>query len=59
MELLSTRNVNRENLVPRNTSVVEKQEIAENFNKHFRNISSLASKIPNEQGGFEKHLTNC
>ena len=60
MESLSTRNINREKLVTRNTPVVEKQEIAENLNKYFRNIgSSLASKIPNKQGGFEKHLTNC
>ena len=40
------------------TIVVEKQ-IAENLNKHFTNIGpNLASKIPNEQGGFEKYLAN-
>ena len=40
------------------TIVVEKQ-IVENLNKHFTNIGpNLASKIPNEQGGFEKYLAN-
>ena len=43
-----------------NTAVLEKQEIAENLNKFFTNISpNLTSKIPNEQGGFEKYLSNC
>ena len=49
-----------EKLVINNTTVVEKQEIAENLNKYFTNISpNLASKIPNEQEGFEKYLANC
>ena len=40
-----------EKLVINNTTVIEKQEIAENFNKYFINIDlNLASKIPNEQG---------
>ena len=42
------------------TTAVEKQEIPENLNKYFTNIGpSLTSKIPNEQGGFEKYLPNC
>ena len=43
-----------------NTTAVEKQGIAENLNKHFTNIGpNLTSKIPNQQGGFEKYLPNC
>ena len=43
-----------------NTALVEKQEIAENINNYFTNIDpNLTSKIPNEQGGFEKYLANC
>ena len=43
-----------------NTTAVEKQEIAENLNKYFANIGpNLTSKIPNEQGDFEKYLPNC
>ena len=43
-----------------NTTAVEKQEIAENLNKYFTNIGpNLTSKIPNEQGDFEKYLPNC
>ena len=42
-----------EKLFINNTIVVRKQEIAENLNKYFTNISpSLASKIPNKQEGF-------
>ena len=38
-----------------NIIVIRKQEVAENLNKYFTNISpSLASKIPNKQGGFGK-----
>ena len=49
-----------EKLVMNNTTVVEKQKIAENLNKYFSNIdSNLASKIPSKQGGFEKYLANC
>ena len=44
-----------EKLFINNIIVVRKQEIAENLNKYFTNISpSLASKIPNKQGGFGK-----
>ena len=44
-----------EKLFINNTIVVRKQEIAENLNKYFTNISpSLASKIPNKQEGFGK-----
>ena len=44
-----------EKLFINNIIVVRKQEIAKNLNKYFTNISpSLASKIPNKQGGFEK-----
>ena len=43
-----------------NTAVAEKQEIAENFNKFFKNIGpKLVFKILNEKGGFEKYLPNC
>ena len=43
-----------------NTTAVEKQGIAINLNKHFTNIGpNLTSKIPNQQGGFEKYLPNC
>ena len=43
-----------------NTTAVEKQGIAENLNKHFTNIGpNLTSRIPNQQGGFEKYLPNC
>ena len=36
-----------------NTAVAEKQEIAENFNKFFKNIGpKLVFKILNEKGGF-------
>ena len=49
-----------EKLVINNTTVVEKQEIAENLNKYFTNIGpNRAFEIPNEQGGFEKYLANC
>ena len=49
-----------EKLVIYNTTVAEKQEIAENLNKYFTNIGpNLTSKIPNEQGGFVKYLANC
>ena len=49
-----------EKLVINNTTAVEKQEIAENFNNYFTDIyPNLASKIPNEQEGFEKYLPNC
>ena len=48
-----------EKLVINNTALVEKQEIAENINNYFTNIGpNLTSKIPNEQGGFEKYLAN-
>ena len=48
-----------EKLVINNTALVEKQEIAENINNYFTNIDpNLTSKIPNEQGGFEKYLAN-
>ena len=46
-------------LVINNTAVVEKKEIAENLNKYFKSIGlNLASKIPSEQGSFEKYLAN-
>ena len=49
-----------EKLFINNIIVVRKQEVAENLNKYFTNISpSLASKIPNKQGGFGKYLANC
>ena len=48
-----------ENVVINNTTVVEKQEITGNLNKYFTNIGpNLASKVPNEQVGFEKYLMN-
>ena len=48
-----------EKFVINNTTVVEKQEIAEHFNKYFTNIClNLSSKIPNEKG-YEKYLVNC
>ena len=44
-----------EKLFINNIIVVRKQEVAENLNKYFTNIiPSLASKIPNKQGGFGK-----
>ena len=49
-----------EKLVINNTTVVAKQEIAENINKYFTNNGpNLASKILNKQGDFEKYLPNC
>ena len=49
-----------EKLVINNTTVVEKEEIAENLSKYFTNIGpDLTSKIPNEQAGFEKYLASC
>ena len=48
-----------ENVIINNTTVVEKQEITGNLNNYFTNIGpNLASKVPNEQGGFEKYLMN-
>ena len=39
---------------------MQKQEIAKNLYNYFKNIGpNLASKILNEQGGFERYLTNC
>ena len=37
-----------------------KKKFAENLNKYFANIGpNIPSKVPNEQGGFEKYLANC
>ena len=60
---LATRKIDgkiyQKKIIINNTAVVEKQEIAENLNKQFTNIGpNLASKIPNEIGGFEKYLPN-
>ena len=39
---------------------MEKQETAENLKKYFKNIGpNFASKIPNQQEGFENYLANC
>ena len=44
-----------EKLVINNATVVEKQEIAENFNKYFTNIGPiLTSKIPDKQEVLKK-----
>ena len=49
-----------EKLVINNTTVIAKQEIAENLNKYFTNNGpNLASKILNKQGDFEKCLPKC
>ena len=51
MKLLLTRKINGEKSVTRNTTVVEKQEIAENLNKYFTKIGpNLAPKISSERG---------
>ena len=39
---------------------MQTQEITKNLYNYFKNIGpNLASKILNEQGGFERYLTNC
>ena len=49
-----------ENVVVNNVKVIQKQEIAKNLYKYFKNIGpNLASKVLNEQGGFERYLRNC
>ena len=51
MKLLLTRKINGEKSVTRNTTVVEKQEIAENLNKYFtKSGPNLAPKISSERG---------
>ena len=59
MKSLATRKDLPEKLVINNTTIVEKQEIAENLNKIFTNIGpKLVCKIPNEERDFEKYLVN-
>ena len=49
-----------EKSVINNSTILEKQETAENLNKYFANIGpNLTSKILNKQGSFEKNLPNC
>ena len=63
-ELISNTKNKRKDLpeksVINNSTILEKQETAENLNKYFVNIGpNLASKILNKQGSFEKNLANC